>query len=230
MATNTAATITTILQIVSDLRGESTTNTDANRIRAVSRAERDFARRMFWRNFLVKDQSLGTGDGTTSSFTVGSATYPFRMKGLMEVFVGGTTEDKRTDIVDFDKFKVMYNNNNAERMAYEYYDQANDLWKVKINPTPASGDAITASWFFEPPIKTSASETVVCPNPYILAYLAMADIYHGEDEIEKELQARQTAEQLISEQMGTENSPAVNQTYSMTAIENTGNQRSIGSY
>ena len=58
MSTNTKTTVLDILQQISDLRGESTTDTGANRIRFVSRAERDFARRSFRRIFLLKDQAV----------------------------------------------------------------------------------------------------------------------------------------------------------------------------
>jgi hypothetical protein len=108
MATLTADTVSYVLQIVSDLRGETTTNTDANRIRAVSRAERDFAKGRFWRTHLLRDQTT-TGDGSSTSFAIGSSSYPMRMKGLMEVFVGGTAEAHRYQVVDYAAFINLYN-------------------------------------------------------------------------------------------------------------------------
>ncbi len=218
--------VSDILQIISDLRGESSVNTDADRIRAISRSEQDLARRMFFRIHLVKDQSIGTGDGSTTSFTVGSATYPMRNKGVTEVFVGGTAEGNRRDVIDFAQFKELYDSNEDVNVAYEYFDQANDAWKVRVNPVPADGDDVTASWYYIPPTRTSSSDSVVTLDPYIVAYLALADIYHGEDELQSEQLARQEAENRLEEAMGVENSPAVNQTYQMQPPT----RRGIGSY
>lgn len=230
MTTLSATLVSTICQKISDLRGESSSNTSANRIRLISQSEQELARRMFFRIHLVKDQSIGTGDGATSAFTIGSATYPMRMKGLSEVFVGGTLESDRYEILDFADYKVRYNNNNSDRICYEYYDQANDLWKVKINPVPDNGDAITGSWYFIPPTRTLTTELVLCENPDIIAHLALATLYHGEDELQKEQLELKAAEDLIGELIGRENSPAVGQTYSMKATENTGGNRGIGNY
>lgn len=228
MATQTACTVLTILQLISDLRGESSTNTDAGRIRLVSRAERDYALRMAWRTHLLRDQTT-TGDGSSTSFTIGSASYPMRMKGLTEVFVGGTTEDKRHSIVDFNTFKILYNSDTSTKMVYEWYDAANDLWKMRINPTPANGDTITYSHYWEPPTRTLATDTVVCPKPELIARLALSYIYEGEDE-EKYKEQQVLAEQLIQELTGMENSPAVGQTYSFGSVENPLGNRGIGSY
>ena len=218
--------VSDILQIISDLRGESSVNTDSDRIRAISRVEQDYARRMFFRIHLVKDQSIGTGDASTSTFTIGSTTYPMRNKGLTEVFVGGTLESNRLTVVDFAQFKELYNSDANAKIAYEYFDQANDAWKVKVNPIPATGDAITGSWYYVPPTKTSTSEYIVVNDPYIIAYLALADIYHGEDELQSEQLARQEAENRVSESMGLENTPAINQTYQVQPHTRKG----IGSY
>lgn len=223
--------VSDILQIISDLRGESSVNTSTSRIRAVSRAERDFAKRRFYRIHLVKDQSIGTGDGTTQDFTVGSATYPMRMKGVMEVFVGGlNSEAYRRPIVDFGAYKNIIANNASEYCAYEYYDQANRLWKVKINGAPGSGDAIYASWFYMPPTRTLTSEYVLVPDAFIVAYLALADIYHGEDELQLEQLARQEAEARIGEITGIEEAPAVNQIYTVDPIESSVRRKGIGTY
>lgn len=227
MATLTADTIENVLQIVSDLRGENTTNTDAKRVRAVSRAERDFAKRQFFRTHRIESTETGTGN---NSYTIGSASYPMRSKGLSEVFVGGTTEDKRHGIVDFNAFKALYNNNNSIRVAYEWYDQANDAWKVYINPAPESGVTIYYTYYYEPPKKTSTSDLVVCPNPRILALLALADIYEGEDEGDMALEKKAEAEQLISEVMGVDDAPAVNQTYAFSVQQNSVYSRGIGTY
>lgn len=218
--------VSDILQIISDLRGEASVNTDADRIRAISRSEQDLARRMFFRIHLIKDQSIGTGDDATTSFTIGSATYPMRNKGLTEVFVGGTARENRREVVDFAQFKELYDENNDANIAYEYFDQANDVWKVRVNPTPDTGDEVTASWYYIPPTRTTTSDSVITSDPYIIAYLALADIYHGEDELQSEQLARQEAENRLDEAMGIENSPAVNQTYQMQPPTRKG----IGSY
>lgn len=228
---STAYLVSDILQIISDLRGESSVNTAASRVRAISRAERDIAKRRFYRMHLVKDQSLGTGDDSTSVFTIGSATYPMRMKGTAEIFVGGLdSESYRRSVVDFNVYKNLIARNASATIAYEYFDQANRLWKVKINPIPSTDDPIYASWFYLPPVRTLTTEYVVVEDPFIPAYLALADIYHGEDELQLEQLARQEAEARIGEMDGIEEAPAVNQLYTMPAIENSIRGRGIGTY
>lgn len=230
MATTSNVLVSTICQKISDLRGESSADTSAKRIRFISEAEQELARRMFFRIHLARNQSIGTGDGTTTAFTVGNATFPMRMKGLSELFVGGTLESDRIEILDFADYKVRYNNDNSAMIGYEYYNQSMDAWRVQINPAPASGDAITASWYFIPPARTLTTEYVLCENPDIVTHLALAKLYHSEDELQKEQLELKTAEDLIGEMMGRENSPAVGQTYSMKATENTGGNRGIGTY
>lgn len=230
MATTYKAQISDVLEIVSDLRGESSTNTNASRIRAVSRAERDVAKRKFWRLFLLREQTAGTGDDTTTSFTIGTSTYNARDKGLCEVFVGGTTEDKRYQVVDHTKFRSLINQNGSERIAYQWYDAANDAWKVVINPAPSTGDIVYYSHFWVPAEKTTTTESVYCFDMKILAYLAMADIYEGEEEPEMALDSLQKAEAIIGTYEGIEEAPAVNQMYQMGNIESSIIPRGIGSY
>lgn len=231
MATLTHSTVNDVLQIISDLRGESSVNTDASRIRIISRAYQDFSVRKYWRVFKLHDQTT-TANGTDRSYAFGSTNYPARPQGksLCEVFVGGTTEDKRHDIVDFSEYKVRVNNNASDKVAYEWYDAANDAWKMYINPLPASGDTITYSYFWCPPAVTTTAGVIVCPNTDIIALLALKDIYSAEDELQKSQLAAQDADNLITEQFGYENSPAEGQRYSMGAIENSGRNRGIGSY
>lgn len=229
MATNINTTVNTILQIVSDMRGESSTNTDASRIRAVSRANKDFALRKLWKFYLMPNQ---TTTGTAANdYTVGSATYPMREKGLSEVFVwptatGSQDETYRYDIIDFNAFKATYSGNNDEQVVYEWYDKANDAWKMHINPAPEATDTITYSYYWEPPALTATTDYCVCPNPKIIALLASAEIHEGEDERDIAKEEKNEAEILISEMIGTDNMPAQNQLYSMGAIENSG----IGNY
>lgn len=228
---NISNTVQTILQIISDLRGESSTNTDASRIRAVSRANQDFARRKFWKFYLLADQTMaGTG---VANYTVGSATNPMRYKGLTELFVSSdasTEESERYEIVDFNRYKNLVNRNANYRCAYEWYDATNDLWKVHINPVPEATDTITYSFYWEPPVLTATTEDVVCPNPKIVALLASADIHQGEDEGDLADDEKNEAEQLIGEVVGLDNSPAVNQLYSVGAIENSIRSAGIGTY
>ncbi len=106
MASQTQGTVNDVLQIISDLRGESAVNTNADRIRAVSRAYRDFALRNLWRVYLLRNQTT-TGAGS-ADVTIGSATFPMRTKGLAELFIGsGTTEDKRYMILDFNGLMLL---------------------------------------------------------------------------------------------------------------------------
>jgi hypothetical protein len=234
MATNLAPTVNDVLQIISDLRGESSINTDASRIRAVSRANQDFARRMFWRFYRFDNQTqVGSG---VNSYTIGGTTNPMRMKGLTEVFVAKTSDTDKTQesmryqIVDFNTFKNLYNQNNAQKIVYEWFDAANDLWKMYINPAPAATDTITYTYYWEPPTKTSTSDEVICPNIKILADLALAEIYEGEDERDLSKEYKNEAEQMIIECIGKENAPAINQTYAVQSSVNAGKMRGIGNY
>jgi len=232
--TNIRTLVSDVLEIISDLRGESSTNTDANRIRAVSRANQDFARRKFWKFYLKPDQTQ-VGDAT-NDYTIGSATYPMRFKGLTEVFVAKTSdtvktlESMRHTIIDFNTYKNLYNQSNSVQIVYEWFDSANDLWKMHINPAPAATDTITYSFYWEPPEITLASEYVICPNTRIIAYLALAEIYDGEDEGDLADKRRIEAEQLIAEVIGQDNAPAVNQLITMYPIESATTSTGIGTY
>lgn len=226
---NTKDTVENICQIISDWRGESATNTNASRIRAISRSNIVFSKRHYWRTHILPDQTT-TGDGSTSTFTIGSATYPMRLKGLTELFVGGTTEDKRVALVDYFAFKNQVNNDNGARVAYEYFDAANDVWKVKINPAPDNGATIYYTYFWQAPKLDDVADTVVCENMEIIAHMALSEIYFGEDEDDKAIAESNLAERLIIDLIGTETMPAKGQTYSMTAIENSITPRGIGSY
>jgi len=227
MATNINVLVSTILQIISDLRGESSVNTDAMRIRAVSRANKDFALRRNWRFYLYPNQTM-VGSGV-NDYTIGSATYPMRYKGLSEVFVdsGATTQEAyRYAIVDYHSYKEKYNADNAEKIVYEWYDKANDLWKIHINPKPAATETITYTYFWEPPTLTATNEYCVCPNPKIIALMASAEIHESEDERDTAKDEKNEAEQLIAEVIGEENTPNQNQLYAMGSLSKHG----IGNY
>lgn len=167
----------------------------------------------------------GTG---VNDYTIGSSIYQYRPKGLSELFVGGTTEDKRHSIVDFQTFKNLYSRNNSEKLVYEWYDAANDLWKVHINPAPS--DTIYYSYFWIPAKKTSSSDSVVTMSIEALARFSLAEIYDTEDEFEKAAEQRNIAEQIVSDEIAWENTPAVGQLYSMGSLTNSVKTRGIGSY
>jgi len=224
----TADTVENILQRVSDLRGESSINTDAVRIRHLSEAERIFAGRNLWKVHLLRDQTE-TGDGT-SEYTIGTTTYPMRSKGLTEVFVGGTTEDKRHVIVDYSQYKALYNRSNGVKAVYEWYDQENDLWKMHVNPAPSVGDAITYSYYYMPPTRTLTTDMVVCPDINAVTKHLLGLVYQAEEELGLSNQYKGEAEQIISELQALDNMPAKGQLYQQGAIENQVRTRGYGSY
>ena len=221
MATNTKSTVQDILQIMADIRGESSVDVSSKRIRMISRAEKDFARRAFWRIFQVRESDVpGTG---SNDYVIGAedTLHPFRPKGLSEVRVSSNGELPGTNykIVDFNDFQTLYETDNNMQMAYEYYDEADDYWMMYINPAPAVTDTIFYSYFWEPPTRTTTSDAIICPNPKIIALLASADLAHAEDEVQTEQLLKNEAEQLIAELVGLENTPAINQNYSMGVRE-----------
>lgn len=228
MATLYKATVEDILQMISDYRGEATTDTSAKRIRAVTRQEKALAKRRHWQLFYLEDQTT-TGTGA-NDYTVGSASYPMKLKGLTEVFVGGTTPDKSYQIVDQKKFKELYNQNNANQLVYTWYDAANDAIKMHISPAPETGTTITYSFYWLPPTRTASSDAVYAVDFEALARLALAEIYEGEDEDDKAENQRILAEQILDEEVGHDNSPNVNQLFKFEAIENMGQTRGIGGY
>lgn len=228
MGTLQQDTVQNVLQIISDYRDENNTNTDAKRIRAVSRVERDFANRRYWDIFLLPNQTA-TGD-STNTYELGTATNPARDKGLFEVFVGGTGEEHRHAIVDFNRFKNLYNNSPAVKAVYQWYDSANDVWKMHINPAPETGAVITYSYFWTPPKRTSTSDVLVCYDMRILANLALGELYEAEDEGDKADVVLNKAEQLVGEYEGKQITPAVNQLYTFGSINNQITQKPIGSY
>lgn len=228
MSTQVKATVNDVLQIMADLRGESTINTDASRIRAVSRAEQAFALQTFFRIHRLENQTL-IADGT-SDFTIGTATYPYRAKGLAELFVNGTTEDRRYRVLDKETYIDQFNRNNSLNIAYEWYDDANDLWKIHYTPAADVGKTITYTYYYSPPTRTATTDPVVSYNTQVLAHLALAEIYHGEDEIQKSQLSMQLAASLVNDALAVENTPAHGQTYAMGAIENSQFSRGIGTY
>lgn len=202
MATLMVTTVGDILETISDLRGESSTNTDAVRIRAVSRAEQEVASRKMFSEHLLQEQAL-TGTAT-NSYTIGTSVYPMRKRGLVTVYVGDTLESSKYTIVDQKDYREMFNANNAAKIAYEYYDTANDLWKVYINPAPETDAAIKYSYYYLPPTRTSTTNSVISPNSDIVARLALAYILEGEEEYDLADSYKNESEQMISELIGLE--------------------------
>jgi hypothetical protein len=222
-------TVSEVLEQVSDLRGESSTNTDAIRIRAVSNAEQTFAKRRFWSCHLLKDQTT-TGVASQNAYSIGSATYPMRLRGLVEVFVGGTLESQRMNLVTFSEYKLLYNSNNSMKLVYEYYDQANDAWYMYINPAPSTGDTIYYSHYYMPPIRTATSDTVVCPDMDAIVYGALAYIYEGEEETNKMIEAANRQELIFLELEELENTTNKGQAVVMSSGYNLIGTKGFGSY
>jgi hypothetical protein len=198
------------------------------RIRALSRQERQLAKRRLWKLFILPNQT-DTGDGT-NDYEIGSATYPMRTNGLSELWVGGTTADKAYQIVDYHKYKDLYNRNNSNQIVYTWYDAANDMIKAHINPAPETGAAITYSYFWLPPERTTDADYVYSIDMEALARLTMAELFELEDEVDKSYEQRQLAEKIIDEAIGHDNSPNMNQLFKFESIENMGQNRGIGGY
>lgn len=222
MATQSKYLVSDILQIISDLRGESSVNSDAVRIRAIDRSIGDFSTRRFWEVYRLNDQTLtltGAGD-----YEIGSSTRPYRRKGISEVFIDGTLEQNRCRIVNQSEFKILFNSDNSALLAYEWYDATNDKWMLHINPD-TSGKVVTYTYYWQAPSVTSTTDSVYTPDPDIIARRALAYIYEGEDE-EKYTEQYQLSEQMAKSWDEIEDTPSVGQTYSMTPQINYG----LGSY
>lgn len=222
----TSILVSDILQTISDKRGESTTNSNASRIRAVSRAEQDVAGRRFFRTHILPNQTM-VGNGTTT-YEIGSTTYPMRLKGLTEVYVNGTTDDKKYQIIDYNAFKNVVTNDIGSRVVYEYYDVVNDKWKMVFPVAFTASDTIYYSYYWQPPTRTTTTDHVITEAPMAVVYLALAEIAEGEGEDSVEF--LQKAENYINQLIETEESPAINQYYSIQAAENYPKNRGIGSY
>lgn len=222
-------TVEEVLQEVSDLKGETETNTDANRIRFVSKAENNFATRKFWLIHLRRNVET-TGDGSSVDFEIGSTTYPMRKNGLAELFVGGLTEDKRYQVVDFLKYQNLVNRDQSAKLAYEWYDQANDKWKVHLSQVVDNGTTIYYSYFYLPPKRTATSDTVICYDMDYIVNMTAAYVYQSEEDPEMASSYKNTAEQTMSDMEGLEVSPAHNQLKTMGAYQSQINDRGVGSY
>ena len=208
MATQIKSTVQDILQIIADVRGETTVDSSAKRIRAVARSDADFANRRFWHFYRLPNQTMsGTG---SNDLTIGDTNHPCRVHGLSELFVGDTIEGNRFEIVSYETFKVRYNNNNSDKICYQWYDAANDLWKVHFSVIPTVSETVTYTYYWEPATQTTTTDTVITPNPDIQARLANAYIYEGDDE-DKYQDQLAIAEASISEEEGKEEQPNVGQ-------------------
>jgi hypothetical protein len=194
MATLINILVSDVLELVSDLRGEASTNTSAGRIRAVSRANQTIAKKKKW-DFYRKELTV-TGDATNQDYTIGSTTYNVRPSGLSEVYVGGQTDDYKYEIVAFEDYKYLITQDSTKKMAYQWYDIANDLWKVHLSQVPGVV-TIYYTFYWLPPKRTLSSEYVMSPDMDVVARYALAYILQGEDEdsYQNELQM---AEALIA--------------------------------
>lgn len=213
-------TVNDILTLISDLKGETSVDTSAMRIRAVDRASKDFALRREWQLFRIPDLTV-VGNGT-ATYTLGSASYPARPSGLLEVFVtttgssNMTPESSRKEIISFEDFKSKYNDNASADIAYQYFDVVANEWKIKINPTPAATETITYSYYWMPPTVTTTAGKVYCYDPLIIARLANAYIYEYEDE-DKYQDQLQISESLIQRWEMIEDGIPVGQSMQMSS-------------
>ena len=197
MSTQIKSTVQDILQIIADVRGETSVDTSSKRIRAIARADADFANRRFWHFYRLPNQTMaGTG---SNDLAIGDATHPCRIHGLSELFVGSTIEGNRYEIVSYETFKVKFNDNNAHKMVYQWYDAVNDLWKLHFSVVPANTETITYTYYWEPATQTLETDTVITPNPDIQARMANSYIYEGDDE-EKYQDQLAIAEAAIAEE------------------------------
>lgn len=203
MATLISYTIEEVLSKISDLRGETTTNTDANRVRAVSDAERAIAlRKKFDEHLLTGQTATGTG---VNAYTIGTSTYPMRKKGLDVVYVGDTLATSQYAIVERRNFTDTYNQNPGAQLAYEWYDVANNVWKMYISPAVETGVTIYYNYYFLPPVKTMTTDTVLTPNKEIIARLALAYIMEGEEEYDLADTYKNEVEQMLTELLALDN-------------------------
>jgi hypothetical protein len=209
MATLLNILVSDVLELVSDLRGESSTNTDAVRIRAVSRANQTIAKKRHWK-FYRKELTV-SADGTNQDYTIGSTTYNTRPGGLSEVYVGGTTESYKYQIVSFEDYKYIMTQDDTSQICYEWYDIANDLWKVHLSQIPDNATVIYYTFYWLPPKRTLTTEYVMSPDLDIVARYALAYIFQGEDEDQYQTEL-QMAEAMLSKYEQDDDSPNVGQT------------------
>ena len=173
-------TVSDVLQLVSDLRGESSVNTDASRIRAVSRANQTIAKKRLWK-FYRKDLTV-TADGTNQDFEIGSTTYEMGPGRLSEVYVGGVANSNKYELVDPNDYRYRVSIDSTDKVAYEWYDAANNKWKVRLSQIPDNGTIIYYTFYYLPPTLTLTSHSVISPDIDIPARYALSYILQGEDE------------------------------------------------
>lgn len=212
MTTQYKYTVNDILQIISDLRGESSINSDAVRIRAIDRALGDFSTRRFWEIYRINDK-------TTTSTGVNNyeidTTFPCRSNGLCEVFAGGTAEANRYIIMKQKDFKKAYNEDSALNLCYQWFDATNDKWMIHLSPD-TTGDTITYSYYWQHPTVTTTSSAVYIPDPDIAARRALAYLYEGEDE-EKYQEQYKLSEQMANDWDEAEDQPAIGQLFAVSS-------------
>lgn len=221
MSTLYKYTVNDILQIISDLRGESSINSDAVRVRAIDRALGDFSMRRYWEIYRKNDRTVvSTGAGDYEIDT----TFPCRVNGITEVFQGGTGEGNRYAIVKQKDFKKIFNSDTTLKLCYQWFDATNDKWMLHLSPD-TTGQTITYSYYWQHPTVTTTSSPVYIPDPDIAARRALAYLYEGEDE-EKYQEQYQLSEQMANSWDENEDQPAIGQLFSFSSNVNKG----IGSY
>jgi hypothetical protein len=67
-------------------------------------------------------------------------------------------------------------------VAYEWYDAANNKWKVRLSQIPDNGTIIYYTFYYLPPTLTLTSHSVISPDIDIPARYALSYILQGEDE------------------------------------------------
>lgn len=172
--------VSDVLQLVSDLRGEASVNSDASRIRAVSRANQTIAKKRLWK-FYRKDLTV-TANGTDQDFEIGNTTYEMGPGRLSEVYVGGIANENRYELVDPSDYRYRMSINSADKIAFEWYDIANNKWKVRLSQIPDNGTVIYYTFYYLPPALTLTTNSVISPDIDIPARYALAYILQGEDE------------------------------------------------
>lgn len=223
MATLFTETVQVILDTISDYRGETTTNTDAKRIRAISRAEKAIAKRSPWTLFFYADKTSTTTGA--SAYVIGDTSYPFRNKGLAEVFVDSTDDSDRYQVILEQDFKNEYSNDSAKKVCYVTYVPSSDAWYMNLSPTPETGLTITYSYYWIPPKRTSVSDTVYCVDMEALARSALAEIYDSEDEGDLAAIERNKVENILASEIGVEEGTYPGQTMVMM-----GSNQGLGTY
>jgi len=188
----------------------------------VSRANQTIAKKRRWKFYRV--ELTATGDGSAQDFEIGTAVYNMRPGGLAEVYVGAETEDAKYDIIDPQDYKYLVTQNSTVRLAYEWYDGANDKWMVHLSQVPDDTETIYYTIYYLPAKKTETSASVMSPDLDAIGRYTLAYIYEGEDE-DKYQSELQMAEAIVSKYEADDDGTNIGQ---VSTFGN--NNRGIGTY